>query len=420
MTGPAGETGAARFASLRPLRHRAFALVWSAALVSNVGTWMQTIAVGTLVTELTGKASGAGFIAAASFVPLGFLAPVGGALADRVDRRRFLLVGNIAMAGVATALAAAYATGHASVPVVAVLVFTEGCLSALTFPCYQAMLPDLVGADDLLAAVSLSSAQFNLGRVIGPALAGIVIHLGSYTWAFATNAASFFAVVAALAVVTVQSPRSGGGVSIWARIVEGARAARNDEGAWLALRLAFVLALFASPFIALIPAVAVVLFHGDAGTTSILVTAQGVGAVTGALSIAPLAERFGRGRVIVANLFLVPVALVLYASAPTIATAAAALAVVGATYINVFSGMNVVIQLRMPPELRGRVLSLYFVVVGIVYPFGAWLQGKIADHAGLRLTTGGAALAMLAAVTAVAVLRPARLRTLDEAAPALA
>jgi MFS family permease len=144
------------------------------------------------------------------------------------------------------------------------------------------------------------------------------------------------------------------------------------------------------------------------------VTAQGVGAVAGALALAPLAERFGRRRMLVANLFLLPAALVVYASAPSLAFAAVGLVLVGATYISVFSGMNVVIQLRAPVAYRARVLSLYFVVVGVVYPIGAALQGRVADSHGLRLTTAGGAIAMAAVVAAVAVLRPARLRSLDD------
>src|SRR5438093_1289877 len=157
-----------RFSALRPLRHRNFALLWSAALVSNAGTWMQTIAVGTLVTQLTGRASGAGTVAAAAFLPIGILSPIGGAVADRVDRRRFLLLTTVGETLFATLLAVDYATGHANELTVSALVFGGGCMAALGFPSYQAMLPDLVGKDDLLGAVSLSSAQFTLGRVVGP------------------------------------------------------------------------------------------------------------------------------------------------------------------------------------------------------------------------------------------------------------
>lgn len=391
---------AARFSSLRPLRHRQFALVWSAALVSNIGSWMQTVAVGTLVTEMTGKASGAGFIAAAGFLPIGLLSPVGGTLADRVDRRRLLMLTTLGETAAAVALAVVYETGHATLLTVAAPVFAGGAMAALGFPCYQAMLPELVGEEDLLGAVSLSSAQFNLGRVVGPALAGLVIHFGSYTWAFATNAASFGAVLVALGAVHLSTPRPSDGAGVVGQILAGIRAARAEPTCNRVLRTAFVMALAASPFIALIPAVAVVVFHGDAGTTSLLVTAQGVGAVVGALAITPVAARVGRVRAVGANLVALPATLVVYALAPTLPAAAVALAAVGATYIGVFSGLTTLIQLHAPPDYRGRILSLYFVIVGIVYPLGAALQGRVADVVGLRATTTAGAV-LLGAYVAV-------------------
>lgn len=403
-----------RFSSFRPLRHRDFALIWSAALVSNIGTWMQTVAVGTLVTELTGKASGAGLVAAAAFIPIGILSPIGGALADRVNRRRFLILTTIGEATFATALAVIHASGHSSTLTVSLAVFGGGCVAALGFPCYQSMLPDLVGKDDLLGAVSLGAAQYNVGRVVGPALAGIVIALGSYTWAFVINAVSFGATVVALLAVRVTSSGEDTGETMRERIVGGARAAAAEPGCRTALQLACLFAFCASPFIALIPAIAVVLFHGDAGTTAALVTAQGVGAVAGALALTPLADRFGRRRTLVANLLLLPASLCLYAAAPSIGFALGALALVGATYIGVFSGTSVVIQLRAPAAFRGRILSLWFVVVGVVYPVGAALQGRIADTVGLRWTTAGGALAMAGIVAVLAAVRPDRLRSLDD------
>ncbi|MDQ3895904.1 MAG: MFS transporter, partial [Actinomycetota bacterium] len=193
-------------ASLRPLRRRDFAVVWSAALVSNVGSWVQTIAVGVLVTELTGQARWTGLVAAAAFVPIGLLSPVGGAIADRVDRRRLLLGTTLGETVFAALLAVLVGTGSATPLGVSALVLGGGCMTALGFPAYQAILPDLVDREELLGATSLSMAQFNLGRVVGPALAGVVLVTGSYTWAFALNAASYGAVMAALLAVRLDPP----------------------------------------------------------------------------------------------------------------------------------------------------------------------------------------------------------------------
>lgn len=402
-----------RFAGLRPLRHRQFALLWSSALVSNIGTWMQTVAVGTLITERTGQAGQAGLVAAAGFLPVGLLSPVGGALADRVDRRRLLIRTTVGEIAFATLLAVLYATGHASILAVNLCVFGGGCMAAIGFPCYQAMLPDLVSEEDLLGAVSLSSAQFNFGRVIGPALAGVLIAVGSYSWAFAVNAASFGGVLVALLFVHVASPMRAG-TRLWAEIRAGARFARTEPGIRTAILLAAVMALTASPFIALIPAIAVKVFDGDASTTSVLVTAQGIGAVVGALALAPLAERYGRRRVLLLFLgLLLPTALVVYASAPVLGLAALGLTLVGGCYISCLSGLNVVVQLRAPIELRGRLVSLYFVAVGVLYPIGALLQGWLADQIGLRWVTGGGAVLLAVTICALRVLRPSTVATLD-------
>jgi len=400
--------------ALGPLRHRNFALVWSAALVSNIGSWLQTVAVGILVTDLTHQAGWTGLVAAAGFLPMGLLSPVGGAVADRVDRRRWLLVTTVGETFFAVTLAILVATGNVSAGIVTLMVLAAGCMTALGFPAYQAMLPDLVGPDDLLGAVSLSSAQYNLGRVIGPALAGIVIVAGSYTLAFVLNAVSFAAVIVALIFVRLPVREvAADNTGIRRRIADGARAAAAEPGCRAAIGLIAVVALLVSPFIALIPAVALRLFGESAGGASTLVTAQGVGAVTGALLLAPAARRWGRVDVLGVNLVVLPVAVLAYSLAPSLAWAAAGLFFVGAAYIGVLSGLSTVVQLRAPVAARARVLSLFMVALGSIYPLGAVLQGWAGDHLGLRQISGGCALAFLAVVVTVKKFRPALVAALD-------
>ena len=403
------------FSSLRPLRRRDFALVWSAALVSNIGSWMQTVAVGVLVTARTGQAGWTGLVAAAAFLPMGVLAPVGGAMADRVDRRRWLLATTIGETLFATVLAVLAGTGHATPLNVTVVVFCGGTMTALGFPAYQAILPDLVEREELLGAISLSSAQYNLGRVVGPALAGLVLAASSYTWAFALNAASFAAVMLALFAVRVSpAPPDAEGGSLHRRIVTGIRAAAAEPGCRLAIVTIAVTALLLSPFIALIPAVALELFGSGETGASLLVTAQGVGAVVGALALAPLAGRLGRRRVLAANLVVVPLTLVLYAAAPSVALAAVALVAVGAAYIGVLSGLGTVVQLRAPAAYRARILSLYMVALGVVYPIGAVLQGFVGDRLGLRGVTAMCAVAYLALVVVLGAARPRLVARFDD------
>ena len=404
-----------RWAALRPLQHRNFALVWSAALISNVGTWMETVAVGDLVASRTGEAGWTALVAAAAFLPLGLMGPIGGAIADRLDRRRFVFLTTLLQTLCAASLTALSVTGNASPAAVAAVVFVAGAVAGIGFPAYTAMMPDLVPRDDLLGAVSLGQAQFNLGRVVGPALAGIAISLGSYTWAFAVNTISFGAMLVALTLLRLpHTPGHDSDGSIWRRIRVGATAARREPGVSSAILLISVIALTASPFIALLPAMARVRFDGGSGLTSVFVTSQGIGAVAGALTVPALAQRIGRHRLLMAGLIALPGALVLYGLAPTPLLAALALTIVGATYICVFSGIGTVVQLRAPAHLRARVVSLYFLALGVLYPVGATIQGPIADRVGLGAVTVGAAVALLASVGLLRALRPERLLALDD------
>ena len=371
---------------------------------------MQTVALGVLVFSRTGRPAWAGLVAAAGFIPLGLLAPVGGALADRLDRRRWLILTTLAETTFAVILALLVGSHHDPAWALVLLSFLGGASGAIGFPAYQAMVPDLVPKEDLLGAVSLSSAQYNLGRVIGPALAGLVLLTDNYALVFGINALSFGAVVIALLLVHLPPPvPHTGNQSMAARILEGARAARAEPGCRSAIGCIAVVALLVSPFIALVPAMAHVVRPTGWSlglTTAVLVTAQGVGAVIGALSLAGLAIRFGRLTVLRTALFAVPVLLCVYAEAPTLVFAALAFVAVGAAYICVLSGLNTVVQLRAPVAERGRILSIYMMALGLLYPLGAVLQGWAANFHGVRTVMVAGAVALLALVTLTVLVRP--------------
>lgn len=374
--------------------------MWSAALVSNIGSWMQTVAVGVLVTTRTGNSGWTGLVAAAAFLPIGLLSPVGGVLADRLDRRRWLLVTTLGETAFAVVLTFLAATGRASPAVVTLLVFGGGAMAAIGFPAYQAMLPDLVPSADLGAAISLASTQFNLGRVVGPALAGVAIVAGGYSWAFAINAASFAAVVIALLFVRLPPViRTGPQESMLRRLIDGGRATAADPACRLAVLVISVVALTASPFIALVPAVALKVFGSQAAGTSVLITAQGIGAVLGALTLTPLVRRFGRRQVLIADLVAVCGFLVSYGLAPRLWVAAGAIFLVGASYIGVLAGCNTIVQLHAPPALRGRMLGIYMMALGILYPIGALIQGTIANQIGLRVVIIAGAAVLLGVIS---------------------
>ena len=389
-----------------PFRHRRFALLWAGAFVSNIGTWMEAVGVGILVTSSTGQAGWAGLVAAAGFVPTALLAPLGGALADRLPRRTLLLTTTSVQILFAGLLTLAASLGDPSPGLVTLIVLGAGCANAIGFPAFQAMLPDLVPREDVPGAVALSSAQWNLGRVIGPALAGLVIGLGGYELAFAINTLSFFAVFAVVASFRLPPPMSTREASIVQSIREGARFVRGDPALRFVVGCMALNSLLAAPFIALIPAVALNVFHEEKLGTAALVTAQGLGAVCMALSLATLFARFGTRRVMLGILGTLPVALVAYALAPTLPLAVVAIFVVGFLYLGSLSSFTTIAQLRAPAALRGRVVSVLMMLIGALYPIGSVVQGAIADEVGLRATTAGAAILLAVLLLLWRLLRP--------------
>ena len=370
---------------------------------------MQTVAVGALVISHTGKATWAVLVAAGAFLPIGLFSPVGGALADRLPRRPVLVIGTLAAAVTAGLLAVLTAAGNDNPGVVVALVTLQGAASALIGPFQQAILPDLVPQQEFLAAISLNSAQFNMGRIVGPALAGATVAAFGYPVAFVANAVSFLAVVGALAFVRL-APPAGDGDGLLGALRSGFGAARREPSCRAAITAIAVVAFLASPFIALVPVMAHHLTHGGpravAQTTAVLTTAQGAGAVAGALCLAPLAARLGRGRLLGSSLVLLPVTLVAYGMSPTRVWGAAALFAVGLVYIGVLSGLSTLVQLRAPQAYRGRVLSFFLVALGVAYPIGSLVQGPIIDRVGMAWTTGGSAALLALIMVAVAFGRP--------------
>ncbi len=375
-------------AAFRPFKHRNFTLLWSANLVSNIGTWMETIAVGAILAKDTKKAAALGIAAAASFVPMALLAPVGGLISDRVHRKKFLL-GTLAFdLFLAVVLAALIATGHRSPALLSGVLFLEGCSAALSLPNRQAIMPDLVPKADLLAAVALGSASWNGGRIVGPLFAGLLISATGPAWAVSANAASFaFMLVAAFFIKLPQPKRSEIADSVKNRINEGLNAIRLVPENRLALILIAILAATAGPFIGLIPIVAQNVFGGGAKTISLFVTAQGAGAVVGVLTAASIAERIGRKLAIAWAFVLLAAALVLYGRAPNTVVAVGALVIIGACYFTVLTGTQGLLQRNTPNEKRARVLAIFSVALGGPYALAVTFAGYFADRIGLRNLT---------------------------------
>jgi predicted MFS family arabinose efflux permease len=393
--------------TLAPLRHPPFRRFWIGAAVSNIGTWMETVALGYYVADQTRMAVWSAVIAAAAFIPIAVIGPIGGALADRRSRKTILLLALTAQTLIAAVVAALVAAEAATPGTIALLTLASGCAAAIGFPSYQASFRHLVPPEDLPAAIGLASAQWNLGRILGPVAAAVAISVGGIAWALVINTLSFLAVIGAVASVRLPRPALGRATEPFRRaILGGWRHVRAEPGLRATFSIMCLNTFLAAPFIALIPAMAVKVLDGDETTTGLLVTAQGVGAVLAGATVGGLVARYGIRLTMTRAVGLTAPALALYGVAPTLASMAAALAVVGFLYMLALSTFSTAAQQRSPDEVVGRVLAVNNAVLGALYPLGALVQGRLADTIGLRTTTVAAALLLAAALAGLQALRP--------------
>jgi MFS family permease len=393
--------------TFRPFRHRQYLIYWTGNFISNIGTWMETVALGAYVAQVTQKASWSGLIAAAGFLPTGLLSPVGGVVADRFPRRPVLIATTIIQMFGAAILSWLAFTGRLTPGIILPIVFVSGCAGAIGFPAYSAAVRDLVPPEELTAAIGLGSAQWNLGRIVGPALAGIVIAVGNIGWALAINTVSFLAVVITLLLITLGRPTPSEARAGWLdSLSTGYAFVRSEPGLRVSMSAMAVNTFFAAPFIALVPAVVEKALHKGKGAVSILVTCQGLGAVAAAVSLGWLTRRLGVRRLLTTNLVAVPVALIAYGLAPGLVGKAIALVFLGAAYLLALSTFSSVSQLRAPGALRGRTVAVNTTILGLLYPLGSLIQGRLGDRIGLTSVTAGAGALMLVVVVAVRILRP--------------
>lgn len=392
--------------TLRAFHQRSYLLVWIGAFISNIGTWMETIAVGVHVTESTGKAGWTGTIAALTFLPATVAGPIGGALADKFERRRYLQVVTAAQMVVAATLALLAYLDRLPMWGIAILMLLTGTLSSLLTPAWNALLADIVPPEDLLSALSLSSAQFNLARVIGPALAAATIAVGGAKSAFTLNAVSFIAVLWALwGVVLPPHERDAHPEALWQGMKSGFRYARADGGIRTSLLLVFGVSVCVSPFIGLIPAMAIKVFNQGAGATSLLTTFQGVGAVLAAVMASAVADRFGRRGLYEGAAMLVGPLCVFYWLSPSFGVACLLIFALGAAYMAFMAAANTTMQARAPRRYQARVSSFHNMVLGGGYSLGLVAQGWLGDALGLRLVPVCFAAVFFAAVAGARVRR---------------
>jgi MFS family permease len=377
------------------------------SFVSSVGTWMQSVALGIYLTETTRNPLWLGLLTVSAWTPAIIGAPVGGVVADRWSRQRWIQLNNLVMAGTASALAVAALMHHLSPAVACYLAVGEGLCSSASWAAWQSLLPDLVDRDEVLAAVSLSSAQFNLGRIIGPVFASIALVFGSVGLCFLANALSFIFVLIVFSFVrTPERAVPTTKVRFVAETIAGAKRAWQILGCRNPILGIGAVAVVASPFIALVPAMAIIALHSGKVGTTWLVTAQGVGAVAAALTLPVIAKRTSRLFVLRGSIFTLAGALIIYAVSPTLVVSAIVMIVLGAAYMGTVTGLNTSVQVHAPLAERSRILALYTLSMSLFYPLGAFVQADLARAVGVRVVTLVGALVLAIAVGVVVLVRP--------------
>jgi len=389
--------------------HRDFRLFYAGQLISVTGTWMQTVAAGWLVLTLTGSPLALGLVAVARALPVLLLSFVGGTLADRVDRRRLLLIANGAAAIVSTVLAFLTATERIDVAGVLLLSALLGVTFAFEMPARQSWIVELTGPRHLANAIALNSLLFNSARIIGPALAGLIVAAFGPATAFAINALSFIPVIGVLLLIRptpIVRPRLAG------------RRALGDVVTYLraetpvALMLALLAAntTFASGYIVLAPALARDLGQGAAGL-GFLMAAAGLGAVAAGLILAASGPRMASGRTLVVSGLLLAAFVAGIGMAGSFAMALLLLVGLGFAMISYTATSNTLIQTVVPEALRGRVMSLYVAVMVGMMPANGLFAGVVAERFGVSAAFVAGAV-IWAACVVVAFAASARLRRL--------
>ncbi len=392
---------------LRAFRHRNYRLFYAGQAISLVGTWMQSVAQAWLVLTLTNDPFWLGVVSAAQFTPVVAFGLFGGLVADALPKRRALLVVQTAMMVLALSLWLLTVTGVVTVEVVLVLALFLGVANAVDMPVRQSFVVEMVGRDDVANAVALNSAMFNGARVLGPAVAGLVIGIAGIAPAFLVNGLSFLAVIAGLllmrdeelvAVRLAERPRTA--AEVRAALAEGLRYVRATPSVLLATVVVGLVATVAMNFQVVVPAFARDALGVGADGFGFLMAASGVGSVIAALGLA-----FGRPRpsVLLGGALVLGAAQVALAATTSYAASAFLLFLAGAGGIAMAATANTTIQLAVPDGLRGRVMSVYTTVFAGSAPVGGLFVGTLASAAGIRTAVfAGGALGVVVVLAAAA------------------
>jgi MFS family permease len=381
--------------ALRALKHRNFQLFFAGQLISLIGTWMQSVAQSWLVYKLTGSSLQLGAVGFASQIPVFLAAPLGGIVADRYNRHRVVIGTQIASMILAFILAALTLAHVIHVREIFVLAALLGIVNAFDIPGRQSFLVEMVGREDLMNAIALNSSMFNGARIVGPAIAGILVARIGEGWCFFANAVSYIAVIIGLFLMRVQPRELRPAGSPLAHIIEGFRFVRNTAPIRALLLLLGLVSLVAMPYTVLMPIFADRILHGGARGLGILMGATGVGALLGALTLAARTGVRGLGRWVTFACAGFSITLIAFAFSHNFWLSTALLVPVGFCMMLQMSSSNTLIQAMVPDHLRGRVMAVYSMMFMGMAPFGALLGGALADRLGAPVTLSMGAVACL-------------------------
>jgi MFS family permease len=386
--------------TFRSLRVRNFRLFFLGQAVSVSGTWMQVVAQGWLVYEISHHSAVAvGVITALQQVPVLLFGAWGGVLADRWDKRRTLVVTQLVAAGSSFALAALVFTDTATLVGIGLVVVVAGLATVVDLPTRQVFVNEMVGDDDLINAVGLNSALFNATRIIGPAIAGALLVTVGSAWCFLLNGLSFLAVIAGLLAMRDDELRPAPLVArAKGQIREGLRYIAGHPELRANLVLMAITGTLAVNFPVVLPVLAKETFHGDAGTYSLMLAVMGAGALVGALLVA--GRRTVDERLLLLATVGFGIGLCVTATAPNLGILLPLLVVTGAFNIMLFATSNTLLQLLSSPEMRGRVLAVRIMTILGTTPIGAPIAGFVCSQWGARwgLAMGGIATLVAAVV----------------------
>jgi MFS family permease len=380
----------------RALRNPNFRLFWSGNFLSNIGTWMQNVAQGWLVLLLTNSAFWLGVVGFAGSIPFLIFTLFGGVIADRVDKRRLLLVTQTIMMILAFMLAALAWFKVITVWEVAAIAFLNGVAMSMNAPSYQAMVPRLVKREDLTNAIALNSAQFNMSRILGPTLGGYAMAIFGVAGNFLLNGVSFVAVLWALTRIEYPDEKPARRESMWSSLRGGFAYLHENKQMLVLIWMTVAASLFGIPFLTFIPYFAKVQLNAGESGLGWLLAASGFGAVLGAMTVAIAGMIRHRGRVLTFAGVVFFLAIIGFSESHSFALSECLAFVEGYCGITMISCFNVSIQHLSSDEMRGRVMSIYATSFLGLPPLGALLAGELSRH----IPTGHA-LAMMAGLAGI-------------------